>query len=97
MIESLGDSQYRRKSPRDALVRVVQQRIGGVVPRGLRLSVVIAHQSRRHGAVAAFEPRDIPVPRQGVPMLRAQSLAVVMPSRRRRGQQRYGGSDNVPM
>src|SRR6266852_5727253 len=46
MIEALGDSQDRRKSPRHAFVRVAQRRIGGVMPRGLRLSIVIANQRR---------------------------------------------------
>src|SRR5947207_5676522 len=54
MIQSLGEPQYRRKSPCDALVRVVQRGTSGVMPSRLRLSIVIAHQCRRHGSVAAF-------------------------------------------
>src|SRR6266478_10210032 len=79
MIESLGDSQYRRKSPYDALVRVVQRRIGGVMPRRLRLSIVIANQCRRDGAVAAFQPRYIPVQRQVFSMFVMSAVADQVP------------------
>src|SRR6202171_1253288 len=79
MIQSLGDSQYRRKSPCDAFVRIVQRRIGGVMPSGLRLSIVVANQRLRDGAVAAFQPRDIAIQRQVLPMFVMSAMADHMP------------------
>src|ERR1700740_2651161 len=74
MIEGLRDSQDRRKSPCDALVRIAQRRIGGMMPRWFRLSIVIAHQCRRDSAVAPFETRDIAVQRQVLPMLMMSAM-----------------------
>src|SRR5882762_10059539 len=79
MVESLGGWQYGRKAACEALVRGVGRGISGVMPRGLRLSIVIANQCCRDGAVAAFQPRYIPIQRQILSVLVMRAVADHVP------------------
>jgi len=61
MIQRFGNSQDRGETPRNSLVAVIERGIGEVVPRGLRFSIVVAHQRGDDRAIAAFQAGNIAV------------------------------------
>jgi len=61
MIETLGDAHQGGEAARDALVRVIERGIRGMVAGGFGLAVVVADNSSNDGAVAAIETGNIAV------------------------------------
>lgn len=61
MIEALGDADEGGEAARNALVRVIERGIGGMVASGFGFAVVIANDSSNDSAVPAIETRHIAI------------------------------------
>ena len=64
MVETFGDAQDGREPPQGGLIRVVESGIGGMMGRGLRFAIVIAHQPGDDNAFAALEAGNVAVHHQ---------------------------------
>jgi hypothetical protein len=75
MVEALGDADQRGEAACDALVVIVENRIGRMVSVGGGLAIVIAHDCADEVAIAALESRDIAVESEVFAMLVMATVA----------------------
>lgn len=61
VIEALGNTYKRGEAAGDALVVVVERRVGRVVASRLRLAIVVTHNGSDQVAIASFQSRDVPI------------------------------------
>lgn len=78
MVQAFGDADEGGEAAGDALVIVIEDRIGGMVASGFRLTVVIADDGSDDVAIAAVQTGDVSIQGQIFPVLVVGAMADAM-------------------
>ena len=78
VVQAFGDADNGGKSPRDALVVVIESGIRTVMAGGLRFAIVITNDGRDDVAVAPFEAGNVAIEGEIFPMFVVTAMADAM-------------------